>query len=66
MGFETLPYVYSSAGWSVLSPWDVCTSLHEHPILYASVQYYCTGHFLLPWMLVGTLEREELLAEPQK
>lgn len=37
MGFETLPDVYSSADYSVLSHWDVCPSLHKHPILYNAI-----------------------------
>lgn len=65
MGFETLADVYSSADYSVLSHWDVCTSLHKHPILYTA---HCTSCFLvclLNFLLVGTLKKEEL-AEPQE
>lgn len=55
MGFETLAEVYSSADYSVLSHWDVCTSLHKHPILHTPVQYYSTVHFLLPCVLATFL-----------
>lgn len=47
MGLETLADVYSSADYSGLSHWDVCTSLHKRPVLYISIQYYSTVHFLL-------------------
>lgn len=69
MGFETLADVCSSADYSVLSLWDVCTSLHEHPILQCSIPAQCTSCFLvclLHFLLVGTLEMEKLLAEPEE